>query len=1098
MSTRDIFPVITCEIKQQSRSWIFRFFALFSLVGIVSCHVYWQGQGGVNWKMVALPCSMPLVNAYLYSVMQSLFLAVMMSEIPRRLSRPGALESLQARPAGNTAFYWGIVTGNLVLFGLVNVTVISLSIFLVNLTSLAPVGWGYYLFYLLTLNLPSWLFVAGFSLWVSSVSGSRYLAISLAVAWLIGSLFWLPYFQHGTLDYTGSGVPNLFSWLVGHVNLSRYLLHRSIYTLVGLGFLAWGVKYMRRLPNRSSTRNLHASGGILLVLAGLGCGVLLEYSHYRDRSVRSEYRSSFERNWREETCRVRRHAIRLRQTGKGLKAESDLLVYNPGKRDLNRIVLFLNPGLRVLSVKSGDNALSHDRDGQFVLIDRSLAPGDTLSLRLAYEGKIDDRYCDLHLSSEEHEDVFHGDRFFPTGRRGAFTGKNFLLLTPACTWYPVAIPPVNPFMPLATGRDFTLFTLIVENPSQQTILSQGVPERLKNGIRFTSRNPLNGISLYGANVKNYNLPVDKTFGFHVNLTGWGERLKMIFSGTSRDAFSRLCKNPPVYWYDYRNFLSMSWYEPGWPYLYLSEVPVSFHLSSHEGKSSGGLVEPGMVFFHERGFDLDMTGIMKAGKVKTGEDFLSACDGLYSRLINGVIRQRGSHPLLNLGRQKVKVTYVADSRVVTLGACRNAWVYSLKYPFMGKVFERLGGQTRVVNKSQSISGMIFAGQKSFHDYFTGRTLLDFLSDSGSERGIRNQVFYMKTQDLLIRLTLHVPGRELRYCLDSLYRHARGEMDYDSLLERWGTRWGFDMNRLVEDWMATRHEQYFKTRDEVVLYDPVTGLSKLEGKIMNAGKTGGVVSIEYGSVAEIDRVSCYIGPGEVKSFSFVMSGDSFHLNTWLSTNRPSFFRFPARKNREDGEPWELGGEWRTIPVEEFLASENENEHVVDDQDAGFELVDGNLTWFQKWFRKAPRVRNFQDGETSRWEQVITMEAEGDSIRGCYCIGGGEGKSTATWRVNLPEAGRYRVVAKVYKKLLVPGFAPPGGVVNHYTVFHGDKKEEVAVDLDIAIPKRVGSPGWASLGEYDFPAGEARVVLSDKDLQKRKDVAIVADAVKWIKID
>lgn len=1098
MNTCLSFHVAVYEIKQQSRSWIFRFFVLFSLIGIVSCHVCWQGQGGVNWKMMALPCSMPLVNAYLYGVIQSLFLAVMMADIPRRLSRPGALESLQARPAGNTIFYWGIVTGNLVLFCLVNVVVILLSVLVVNLTSLAPVGWGYYLFYLLTLNFPSWLLVAGLSLWISSVSGSRFLSISLVVAWLIGGLFWLPYFQHGTFDYTGSGVPNLFSGLVGHVNLSRYFLHRSIYTLVGLGFLAWGVKYMRRLPNRSSTRKCYASGGILLVLAGLGCGVLLEYSHYRDRSTREDYRSSFERNWREETCRVRKHDIRLRQTGKGLKAESDLLVYNPGKRDLNRIVLFLNPGLRVLSVKSGENALSHDRDGQFVLIDRSLAPGDTLSLRLAYEGRIDDRYCDLHLSSEEHEDVFHGDRFFPTGRRGAFVEHNFLLLTPASGWYPVAIPPVNPLMPLATGRDFTRFSLVVESPLQKTVISQGVPGKTGDEIRFTSRNPLNGISLYGANVNNYNLPVDKTFGFQVNLTGWGDRLRSIFSGASREAFSRLCKNPPMYWYDYRNFLSMSWYEPGWPYLYLSEVPVSFHLSSHEGKSSGGLVEPGMVFFHERGFNLDMTDVMKAGKVKTGEDFLSACDDLHSRLINGVIRQRGSHPLLDLGRQKVKVTYVADSPVRTLGAESNVWVYSLKYPFMGKVFGRLERQTRVMNKSQSISGMIFAGQKSFHDYFTGRTLLDLLSDSGSERGIRNQVFHMKTQDLLIRLTLRVPERELRYCLDSLYRHARGEIDYDSLLERWGTRWGFDMNRLVEDWMATRHEQYFKTRDEVVLYDPVTGLSKLEGKIMNAGKTGGVVSIEYGSVAEIDRVSCYIEPGEVKSFSFVVRGDSFHLNTWLSTNRPSFFRFPARKNREDGEPWELGGEWRSIPVEEFLASENKNELVVDDQDAGFELVDGNLTWFQKWFRKAPRVRNFQDGETSRWEQVITMEAEGDSIRGCYCIGGGEGKSTATWKINLPEAGRYRVVAKVYRRSLVRGPILPGGVVYHYTVFHGDKTEDVAVNLDIAIPKRISSRDWALLGEYDFPAGEAKVVLSDKEVQRRKDVAIVADAVKWIKIE
>ena len=57
---------------------------------------------------------------------------------------------------------------------------------------------------------------------------------------------------------------------------------------------------------------------------------------------------------------------------------------------------------------------------------------------------------------------------------------------------------------------------------------------------------------------------------------------------------------------------------------------------------------------------------------------------------------------------------------------------------------------------------------------------------------------------------------------------------------------------------------------------------------------------------------------------------------------------------------------------------------------------------------------------------------------------------------------------------------------------------VKLDELLPRRIDIRGWASLGEYDFPAGEARVVLSDKDFQKRKDVAIVADAVKWIKIE
>ncbi|WP_161791938.1 hypothetical protein, partial [Terrisporobacter othiniensis] len=139
--------------------------------------------------------------------------------------------------------------GNLLLFGLVNVTVIVVSVFIVNLTSLAPVSWSCYLFYLLTLNLPSWLLVAGFSLWVSSVSGGRFAAIVLSAIWLACCLFWLPYHLHGTLDYTGSGLPNLFSEITGHINLPRYLLHRSAYALTGIGLLAWSARGMKRIKN---------------------------------------------------------------------------------------------------------------------------------------------------------------------------------------------------------------------------------------------------------------------------------------------------------------------------------------------------------------------------------------------------------------------------------------------------------------------------------------------------------------------------------------------------------------------------------------------------------------------------------------------------------------------------------------------------------------------------------------------------------------------------------------------------------------------------------------------------------------------------------
>lgn len=1098
MSIHDIFHVMKYEMKQQSRSWIFCFFTLFSLIGIISCHVYWQGQGAVNWKMLALPCSMPLVNAYLYSVIQSLFLIMIIVDIPRRLNRTGVLECSWARPVNNTTFYWGIVCGNLALFCLINIIVILLSIIFINLTSIAPIGWSYYWFYLLTLTIPSCFFIAGLSLWVESISGSRFLGILLPVVVVIASLFWLPYLQHGTFDYLGSGIPNLFSEIVGHVNLSRYLLHRSIYLLIGVGLLAWGIKYMNRLPNLQKTPKIHPVYGMLFVLAGASCGILLEYSYSRDRSARADYLSSFERNWKEATCRIQTHNIRLRQQGYVLKVKSDLQVYNPGKQVLPQVVLFLNPGLQVMSIKTGKKILPYRRDQQFILIEQTLGAGEALPLHIEYEGEVDHRYCDLQLTDNEYEDTFQGERFFPTGRRGAFTRKDILLLTPASVWYPVAIPPVNPFIPLATGRDFTRFTLVVEHPLQKTVISQGTPKKAGNDIRFTCRNPLNGISLYAVNSKSYNILINKIFGFQINSTGLGRRLAPIFSRVNQQSLANLWKNPPMYWYDYKNFLTARWFEPEWPYLNVLEVPVSFNLSSHEGKSSTGFVEPGMVFFREQGFDLDMTEVIATGKIKNNDDLSSTYEVLQRRLFSGGIKQRGCHPLWDIGLQKGKNSYFNNSRANSLGVEQNIWVHSLKYPFMGKVFERLQAPANSLDRDRGRTGH-FTKEKPFYDYFTGRTLQDLLSDTGTKNEVRNSAFSLKVQDLLARLTLCIPQQELQGHLDSLYRHGQGEIDYDVLSRMWSVRWGVNVDSVIIDWMTTKHEQYFKIRDNMIFYNSAANLSRIEGKIMNAGETGGIVSIEYGTLGKVDRVSQYLLPGEIKAFTLVARGNYAYLNMWLSTNRPNILLFNRGEAKGREQSWEEREEWRSITEKEFLASKNKNEFIADDRDPGFELVDGNLSWFQKLLKKDRPLRvMLQGGTTSRWEQVISTIAEGDSIRGFYCISGGKGKSTATWKVDLPKAGRYRVMGKVYRNFLVSGPGTPGGVIYHYTVFHGDQKENVEINLDAIFPGRSSIPTWASLGVFDFPAGEAKVLLSDKDSQQREDVAIVADAVKWVKIE
>ncbi|WP_294143069.1 hypothetical protein [uncultured Sanguibacteroides sp.] len=1102
MNWRDLILVAVYELKQQSRSRTFLFFVLLALIGVVGCHAYWQGWGNSgNWKMVALPCSMPLVNAYLFGVVQSVFLIVMLADVPRRLARTGAIESLYARPVGNATYYWGVILGNLMLFLLVDIVVITVSVLAVNLASLAPLSLKYYLFYLLTLTIPSWVFVGGLTLWLSYLFRSRVLAMVIPVCWLVGSIFWLPYQVHGTLDYMAGGIPNLFSGITGHVNPCGYLLHRLTYFLAGTGLLVWSAGKMKRLSNGTVGLRLNRCLGVFLVIAGLLCGMALENSYYRDRQVRTDYRDSFRRNWQERTCRVRSNAITLRQEGRKLKAKSELTVYNPGREVLDRVVLVLNPGLRVTGLRSGGSDLAYRRDHQFILIDRPLGARDSLRVQVAYEGKIDDRFCDLHLRDTVYENPFSNDRFFATGRRGAFVEKELLLLTPASAWYPVAIPPVNPFMPMATGRDFTRFRLEVEHPLQKEIISQGQKFKAEGTITFVCHNMLNGISLCGANYQCYTIPLDEAFGLRLSTETRDKRFVKSLSQISQVDFISWKEFPLLS--AFGSYRSGSWYEPETPYLNLLEVPVSFRSDSHAGKPEAGLVEPGMIFLRERGFDMNIVQVMAIDKIENEEVFSKVVYALYDGVFFSKRKQQDSHPLMDLKKKETMFGWdysENDNNGSSLNEVQRVWVHALRYPFMGKIFEELFSKNFSTGRGITKMFAPMSVKKEDNGFFIGRSLTDILSENEKVELLD------KLEDLWIRLTLDIPGQELRQSLDSLYRFRMGEVDYDSLLQAWSVRWGVNVEDIITDWITTKNEQYFKVRDAVSYFDPASGRYKTEGMIMNAGKYRGIVSIEYGPLNKMQRSVCCLEPGEVKAFVFVTDGPVMCINTGLSANRPAVFTLENRKAEVLEKTWELIQEWRPVPVSEFLKNENPNEFIVDDQDAGFEVKNGNLSWFQKGRKATPLLVGYTQagGDARRWQRVIDADACGDAIRGYHYIGGGSGKSTATWRADIPEAGRYRVMGKVYRVYTRPpefSDSPSGGIsfddsgiIYYYTLSFGEREEKAEVSLDAELS---GSSGWALIGEYDLPAGEVSVTLSDKEVRRRKEVAIVADAVKFIKL-
>lgn len=789
----------------------------------------------------------------------------------------------------------------------------------------------------------------------------------------------------------------------------------------------------------------------------------------------------------------------LEQVGNELNVQSDMVVVNREREGLKQITLFLNPGLDVTGVRVDGKNVEWQRDCQVLAIASGLAAGDSARVEVDYRGRVDDRFCDIHLTDAVYEDVFGGDRFFAQGRTGAFVEGNLLLVTPAVAWYPVALPPVNPLMPMATGRDFTRFRLVVKHPLQRVVISQGESIEQEDGVVFEcNKAGMSGISICGANYASYEIPMDERLDFQVNAVSEREKLEKRVAGIDKKPWIALWKDTLNYQLE-RKCAATSWYHESNPRLYLLEVPVSFRLDAHAGKTESGLVEPGMIFWRERGFDMDIIHVLEGRKIVTDGRRL---DGRIEELVRWykvifASTETGwnSHPFEGIGGRKVRREN--DHCGGTVWNEEPVWVYCKKYPFMGKIFDKLA-QTNYLNHAQGLA-LIMLDVKEYLDDFVGRSLPEILA---AGKGVN---LLDKEQELWMRLMTKIPMRELQASLDSLYTYGAGEVAYDDLMRDWQVRWKVDVAGIMEDWVTATHEQYFKVKDAVVYKEPGTQYCRAEAKILNAGKSGGYVTVEHGAFYNVQRSICYIEAGEAKTFSLVTDGYVVSINTGLSANRPAIFVFKQDKSGKWDDTWKLGEEWRTIPVSEFMEGENTDEVVVDDQDKGFELRDGNLTWLQRGKKEKPMlVGNVQGGgDVSRWKRVLHAEACGDSIRGYHYIGGGKGKSSATWRFHVPKAGRYRVMARVYKECtkawqMHEKIPPLDGVIYYYTLSFGGQQQEVEVHLDVELSGRYDNSCWASLGEFDFPAGEASVTLSDKEVRGRNEIAIVADAVKWVKLE
>ena len=161
---------ISCRLV--FRSWLFRFFLIFSCVGIFIFQLIFQGNvTRYNISgLITMASFIPYMNLYIYTILQAFVVIFLAGNYFTRERGLDTMETVHYRSVSNWELVLGYYLGFLVSFGVGALFSLFLGLCVHLFFSAAPFSLWAYLFYFLTLFIPSMIFYTGFSFFMFSAS----------------------------------------------------------------------------------------------------------------------------------------------------------------------------------------------------------------------------------------------------------------------------------------------------------------------------------------------------------------------------------------------------------------------------------------------------------------------------------------------------------------------------------------------------------------------------------------------------------------------------------------------------------------------------------------------------------------------------------------------------------------------------------------------------------------------------------------------------------------------------------------------------------------------------------------------------------------
>ncbi|MDY5490355.1 MAG: hypothetical protein SPG27_15810 [Butyricimonas virosa] len=1076
-------------IRRHLSFWIFLICIVFGIAGV---QWYLQVDSPV-WAESALSATVPYMNAWFFNLLQSLLVIFVGVEFVWRYRRLGTNETFLSRSETNVEYMFGKIWGVMKLCLLLNLVSIGIAI-MIHLLFMETVAFKplLYLFYLFTLTFPALVFVFGISLFAAMLIRNYYLALLLLMIGFIGSYFATPWVLYGTFDPWARSLPLLFSDAIGFANIGILLLHRLAYFFCGIGLIFLSVLLVKRMDDRRSAfrkvLGILASGFILL---GIFAGALYLNTYLDINQRRVRFRIAQEKYMKSDRVQVVSNRMVYKQSGDRLHVESFLLLVNKSKQSIDTPILYLNPGLSIVSLTSEEQELFYNREGHVVVIKRRMECGEELPLRVEYEGIIDEAICYLELPDEEYHDTRMGilplsadplgnmpktrHELYSNGGRFAHVGNKYTILLPECLWYLSAVPPVNLQIPSMKDFDFTDYRLEVEGQESKTVISQGSMKKNEKGISYSNDHPLPRLSLCIGDYEQKTITVDSlSFGVYYfpghdfwtegyNLSPDSSRLLMSYH---LGVLERQTGNSlPV------NRLS------------IVEMPLNFRPYLRQGQLGSNFVQPELVFFPEKLFTESYRSIKDILKLlKTKRSLDSEVEGvaLRSNVLN-----RFFEPIYNI------MPMYQEFRTT---------IYSDKFPCIGDlIYEiRFSGQSK---DHLSLNEKVKTIQ-----YWDGRSLRGALMDRD------NPVEYIMLKKKREHINSLIATRvEMMYMWDFIEDfvkcHPFQRVDFDVFAREFKDQFNVNIDSLLERYYADDRLPTLFVQD--LKMESYNGIPLGSCKVYNPSNIDGVLRVDgYDQKLRRQRPNYFLIPAksckEIRVRNYTIP--NFAVELGLCCNLPDKISIIFNDREETEKDWEgirdVDSSTFRLPL---------NEIIVDNEDVGFRLVKKDKR--KKWGERFLKEQEYQGMENvgDEWILSISSSSYGYKIKSAYCKKAGMGEEYAEWMVKIKEPGKYRVAVHVPEYLYaiyLGSFLKNARL--YYQVFSEEGDTYVELDLNEE------APGWIELGTYEFSEGNYFVRLSDKggtDLQpviktgmlKVKGNSnitcsqmIIADAVKWVKVE